>query len=56
MTELEDRRDEAELKVILRKLRQIKEQGFGSLEIIVQNGQVTYTTVKIGEQMKLNIE
>lgn len=47
---------EQEVRAILKRLKTVKEAGFGELLIQVKDGKVVYIKHSIGEQMKFEME
>ena len=45
----------AETDFIMRKINEVKAFGYGTVEFKIQDAQVVYANIQIGEQLKLNI-
>jgi len=45
-----------ELRLIIRKLKPVKEAGYGELVIKVQDGRIVYVVQSIGEQVRIDLK
>jgi hypothetical protein len=40
------------LKTVLLRLEMVKQAGYGEVKVKIENGQITYCTITIGDQIK----